>query len=78
MILQLILQLVGVLLRWDAVTDADLLVPACVGILARNAQANAERLTLMSQCERHKQEAASAGSKSQKYSYTLHRKCARL
>ena len=69
MILQLILQLVGVLLRWDSVTDADLL-PACVGILARNAQANAERLTLMSQCERHKQEAASAGSQSQKYSYS--------
>jgi hypothetical protein len=72
----MILQPVGVLPRWDAMTDTDLLIPACVGIPARNAQANAERLKLMSQCERHKQEAASAGSKSQKYSYTLHRKCA--
>jgi hypothetical protein len=70
MILQLMLQLVGVLPRWDDVSDTDLLVAAGVGILARNAQANAERLKLMSQCERHKQEAASAGSQSQKYSYS--------
>ena len=73
MILQLMLQLVCVLPRLDDVSMmmcTDLLVAAGVGILARNAQANAERLKLMSQCERHKQEAASAGSQSQKYSYS--------